>query len=130
MAVYAILRVFLVVFLHFLLVSNTECIIRRSKNGCAICGKKSQLIDFQNLYTYVDELRSCFDVNPEATRSNDICEGCRRAVQVHRVTGKTFFHVSIEFINYLCSIVLEELFCSSIKNKLLNITIFYGTFPL
>ena len=62
----------------------------RSKNGCVVCGKKSQGSPFRHVEKN-KELEVCFGV----TASGDICEACRRALQDHRNTGKTYHHVSV-----------------------------------
>ena len=62
----------------------------RSKNGCVVCGRKSQGSPFRHVEQN-KELEVCFGVRA----LGDICETCRRALQGHRNTGKTFFHVSV-----------------------------------
>lgn len=67
----------------------------RSKDGCIVCGKKSQKIPFRSSASYFYDLEACFGYNPIDGNAGDICEGCRRAVQEYRNTGKTFHHVSV-----------------------------------
>ena len=62
----------------------------RAKNGCVVCGKKSQGSPFRHVEKN-EELEVCFGVRA----SGDICEACRRALQDHRNTGKTYHHVSV-----------------------------------
>ena len=69
--------------------------VRRSKDGCIVCGKKSQNIPFRSSASYFYDLEACFGFNPIDVNAGDICEGCRRAVQEYRSTGKTFHHVSV-----------------------------------
>lgn len=35
-----------------LIVSHVECVLKRSKEGCIICGRKSQPCNFQNADAY------------------------------------------------------------------------------
>ena len=58
-------------------------------------GKKSQNIPFRSSVSYFYDLEACYGFNPIAVNAGDICEGCRRAVQEYRSTGKTFHHVSV-----------------------------------
>ena len=61
----------------------------------ACCGKKSQNIPFRSSASYFNDLEACFGFNPIDVNAADICEGCRRAVQEYRNTGKIFHHVSV-----------------------------------
>ena len=68
----------------------------RSKDSCIVCGKKSQNIPLRSSTSYFYDLEACFGFNPITdVNAGDICEGCRRAVQEYRSTGKTFRHVSV-----------------------------------
>ena len=69
--------------------------VMRSKDGCIVCGKKSQNIPFRSSASYCYDLEACFGFNPINVNAGDICEGCGRAVQEYRSTGKTFHHVSV-----------------------------------
>lgn len=69
--------------------------VKRSKDGCIVCGKKSQNIPFRSSASYLDDLEACFGFKPIDVHSGDICEGCRRAIQEYKSTGKTFHHVSV-----------------------------------
>lgn len=95
----------------------------KSENGCVVCGKKSQSRPFQKVEAYVKELEFCFGVVlTDGTNAGVICEGCRRAVQEHRRTGKRFHHVSnnIEtLLNIQCASIPVNLntFCKKGFNK-------------
>ena len=84
-----------VVFLLFALYNFGES-VEKSKFGCVVCKKKSQLRPFQKAAkAYTNDLESCFGIR--AAIDDDkliICEACRRALQEHRRTGKSFHHVS------------------------------------
>ena len=90
MAAYAAESLFRIIIVC-LLISNFES-VKRSKLGCVVCGKKSQQIYFRDASAYTGDLESCFGIL--STFAGDICEGCRRAIQEHRRSGKTFHHVS------------------------------------
>ena len=81
-----------VVFLACLLfcILNVSESKERSKNGCVVCGKKSQGSPFRQV-EQSEELEVCFGVRA----SGDIFEACRRALQDYRNTGKTFHYVSV-----------------------------------
>ena len=81
-----------VVFLACVLfcISNVSESKERSKNGCVVCGKKSQGSPFRHVDKN-EELEVCFGVRA----SGDICEASRRALQDHRNRGKTYHHVSV-----------------------------------
>ena len=84
----------IVVFLLFALYNLGES-VEKSKFGCLVCNKKSQLIPFQRAKAYTNDLESCFGIR--AAIDDDkliICEACRRALQEHRRTGKSFHHVN------------------------------------
>ena len=67
----------------------------KSKNGCVVCGRKSQPRYFQKAKSYEKEFKCCFGMVGRAIDTEDvICEGCRRAVEEHRRTGNSFQHVS------------------------------------
>ena len=67
-----------------------------SKDACIVCcGKKSQNILFRSSASYFNDLEACFGFNPIDVNAADISEGCRRAVQEYRSTGKIFHHVSV-----------------------------------
>ena len=67
----------------------------KSKNGCVVCGRKSQPRYFQKAKSYEKEFKCCFGIVGRAIDTEDvICEGCRRAVEEHRRTGNSFQHVS------------------------------------
>ena len=84
-----------VVLVALLIVPHVKCVLKRSKEGCVICGRKSQPCNFQNADAYADDFVSCFGTGVlKETTHREICEGCRRAVQEYRMTGKTFHHVS------------------------------------
>ena len=83
-----------VLFLLFALYNFGES-VEKSKFGCLVCKKKSQLRPFQKAKAYTNDLESCFGIR--AVIDEDkliICEACRRALQEHRRTGKSFHHVS------------------------------------
>ena len=83
-----------VVFLLFALYDLGER-VEKSKFGCLLCKRKSQLRPFQKAKAYTNDLESCFGIR--AAIDNDkliICEACRRALKQHRRTGKSFHHVS------------------------------------
>ena len=82
-----------VVFFLFALYKLSES-AEKSKYGCSVCKKKSQLSPFQKAKAYTDDLESCFGIRTVIDDDKVICEGCRRAVQEHRRTGKSFRHVS------------------------------------
>ena len=63
------------------------------KDGCIVCGKKAENIPFRSSASYFYDLESYFGLNPVDVNAGDICEGCRRAVQQYRSTGKTSHHV-------------------------------------
>ena len=96
MAMYAKVNslAFKVLFLLLAFCFLCETVVR-SKDGCIVCGKKSQNIPFRSSSSYFYDLEACFGFNPIHVNSGDICEGCRRAVQEYRSTGKTFHHVSV-----------------------------------
>ena len=65
-----------------LIVSHVACVLKRSKEVCIICGRKSQPCNFQNANAYADDFESCFGTGVcKQTSHRKICEGCRRAVQ-------------------------------------------------
>ena len=68
--------------------------VEKSKYGCSVCRKKSQLSPFQKAKAYTDDFDSCFGIRTAIDDDKLICEGCRRALQEHRRTGKSFHHVS------------------------------------
>ena len=83
-----------VVFLLFALYDLGES-VEKSKFGCLLCERKSQLRPFQKAKAYTNDLESCFGIR--AAIDDDkliICEVCRRALKEHRRTGKSFHHVS------------------------------------
>ena len=83
-----------VVFLLFALYGLGES-VEKSKFGCLLCKKKSQLRPFQKAKAYTNDLESCFGIR--AAIDDDkliICEAWRRALREHRRTGKSFHHVS------------------------------------
>ena len=96
MAVFAA-KLFFVFQCMLLLFLNTEG-VQRSKDGCFVCGRKSQETRFRSASPYAEDLENCFGGNLRLSASStaDICEGCRRALQEHRRTGQTFHHVSFE----------------------------------
>ena len=96
MAIYAKVNslAFKVVFVLLSFCFLCETVIR-SKDGCIVCGKKSQNIPFRSSASYFCDLEACFGFNPIYVNAEDICEGCRRAVHEYRSTGKTFHHVSV-----------------------------------
>ena len=73
---------------------NLDESVEKSKYGCSVCRKRSQLSPFQKAKAYTDDLESCFGIRTVIDDDKGICEGCRRAVQEHRRTGKSFRHVS------------------------------------
>ena len=82
MAVYAGRFVVFLACVLFCILNESES-KERSKNGCVVCGKKSQGSPFRHVEKN-EELEVCFGVRA----SGDICEACRRALQDHRNTGK------------------------------------------
>ena len=62
----------------------------RSKNGCVVYGRKSQGSPFRHVEQN-KELEVCFGEQA----LGDISETCRRALQDHRNTAKTFHYVSL-----------------------------------
>ena len=121
MAVFAA-KCFFVIQCILLLSLNTEG-VKRSKDGCLFCGRKSQQTGFRSASAYVKDLENCFG----AKLSANICEGCRRALQEHRRTGQTFQHVSFEtsFSIYINPFVMLHfhcpMSCSYMSLLLLNI---------
>ena len=86
-------RNFLVILVIFSLGNLGES-VRKSKNGCVVCRKKSQPNNFQKVKAYINDFESCFKMVKAIDEDEVICEGCRRAVEEHRRTGKSFHHVS------------------------------------
>ena len=82
-----------VVFLLFAFYNLGES-VEKSKFGCLVCKKKSQLRPFQKAKAYLDDLESCFGIPTAIDDKHIICEACRRALQEHRRTGESFHHVS------------------------------------
>ena len=82
-----------VVFFLFTLYNLGES-VEKSKYGCSVCKKKSQPSPFQKTKAYTNDFESCFGIRIAIDDNKLICEGCRRAVQEHRRTGKSFHHVS------------------------------------
>ena len=111
MAVFAA-KCFFVIQCILLLSLNTEG-VKRSKDGCLVCGRKSQQTGFRSASAYVKDLENCFGAKLSASSSADICEGCRRALQEHRRTGQTFQHVSFEtsFSIYINPFVMLHFHC-------------------
>lgn len=94
MAIFATnLLVITVVFFLFALYNLGES-VEKSKDGCSVCKKKSQLSPFQRAKAYTNDFESCFGIRTVIDDDKLICEGCRRAVQEHKRTGKSFHHVS------------------------------------
>ena len=87
-------RNFLVILVIFFLCNLGES-VKKSKNGCVVCGRKSQPSEFQKVKAYKNDFESCFRIVKAIDENEDICEGCRRAVEQHRRTGKSFHHVSV-----------------------------------
>ena len=88
MAVYAGQFVFLVCVLFCILnVSESK---ERSKNGCVVCGRKSQGSPFWHV-----EQNKELEVRFGEQALGDISETWRRALQHHRNTAKTFHYVSL-----------------------------------
>ena len=54
-----------------------------------------QLSPFQKAEAYTDDFESCFGIRTAIDKIYDkvICEGCRRNVQQHRRTVKSFHYV-------------------------------------
>ena len=77
---------------HFSLCNLGES-VKKSKNGCVVCGRKSQPRKFQKVKAYTNDFESCFKIVKAIDENEDICEGCRRAVKEHRRTGKLFHHL-------------------------------------
>ena len=75
------------------IVNVTES-VERSKQGCIICGKKSQRTSFRTVQSNAD-LEACFGLQELEKTSGDICEVCRKALQQYKNNGKTFHHVSV-----------------------------------
>ena len=69
-----------------------------------MCGRKSQGSPFRHVEQN-NELEVCFGEQA----LGDICETCRRALQVHRNTGKTFHHVSL-FLMQLIRLFIAEFY--------------------
>ena len=67
---------------------------KKSKYGCSVCRKKSQLSLFQKAKAYTDDFDSCFGIRTAIDDDKLICERYRRAVQEHSRTGNSFHHVS------------------------------------
>ena len=66
-----------------------------------MCGRKSQPNKFQKVKTYTNDFESCFKIVKAIDEEEVICEGCRRAIEEHRRTGKSFHHVSAISSYYL-----------------------------
>ena len=88
-----------VVFLLFALYNLSES-VEKSKFGCLVCKKKSQLRPFQKVKAYTKYVESCFGIRTTIDDNLIICKACRRVLQEHRRTGKSFHHVSA-VSNYL-----------------------------
>ena len=82
------------VFFFLFALYNLDESVEKSKYGCSVCRKKSQLSPFQKAKAYTDDLDSCFGIRTAIDDDKLICEGYRRAVQEHRRIGKSFHHVS------------------------------------
>ena len=66
-----------------ILVIFSQCYLagsaKKSKNGCVVCGRKSQPRYFQKAKSYEKEFKCCFGMVGRAIDAEDvICEGCRR----------------------------------------------------
>ena len=103
---------FKVVFVLLSFCFSCETVIR-SKDGCIVCGKKSQNIPFKSSASYFNDLEACFGFKPIDVNAADICEGCRRAVQEYRSTGKTFHHVSVP-----CQLLFSRKHFTTAKHEL------------
>ena len=93
-----------------LIIVNVTESVERSKQGCIICGKKSQRTSFRSVQSNAD-LEACFGLQEKT--SGDICEVCRKALQQYKNNGKTFHHVSVfltfNFFNltYTCDVKIK-----------------------
>ena len=70
--------------------------VKKSKSRVSVvCGRKSQPSKFEKVKAYTNDFESCFKIVKAIDENEDICEGCRRAVEEHRRTGESFYHVSV-----------------------------------
>lgn len=80
-----------VVFFFLFALYNFGESVDKSKYGCSVCKKKSQLSPFQKAKDYT---RTTTSLVIRTAINVDNFEGCGRAIQGHRRTGKSFHHVS------------------------------------
>ena len=123
MAVFAA-KCFLVFQCILLLLLNTEG-VKRSKDGCLVCGKKSQQTGFRSGSAYVNDLENCFGVRLSAssTAAKD-AEGLFKSIDTPDRPSSTLVlkpaFIST-FTHLLCFIFIVRMSCSYMSLPLLYI---------
>ena len=91
------------VFFLFALYNSDES-VKKSKYGCSVFKKKSELSPFQKAKAYTNDVKSCFGMT--------IVKNAEELFQEHRRTGKSFHHVVVSsyFLTFCLSLSANAFF--------------------
>ena len=78
-------------------IASVLSVKNKTENFCVVCNKCCQKnVECSRKRLPEDDVfLGCFGILPE--RTGVLCPSCRRALWSYKTTGKTFFHVSINF---------------------------------